>query len=1661
MMRSIDALSSTPGRIARLCHEEIMGEVDCDDDEYDDIMVLGEGENDVKTKLDNEDGRKEDHYELSPVKKRLMIDSINDYSHNGASREEKRRLESMAEEGLSQLQEESDCMHSRRSDSEHHDAETLTTMKDIETSMTTPALPQTPSVVEDVGMRSEIISPAMLFTEAATLTALPPSSVTTPTPSEPSMQMNLQSGATADSSPLASRQSTPTSHQSFAPSMPNEPSLQDQLSTVDVNSVGQRTDAVSECETTVSKSEVALKFKLANNRGSGSRTDNENQDFEVPDSIQTLFRDADTLLQNFVASLNLVGNDDGERACFTPSSSLLMSSSQVEDSRRTAENDDIMVSGKVDEENRLEVRDGRKKEHHELSPVEKRLMIDSNNYNGHNGTSTKEKRRLESMTEERQMNLHDESVCVHSRRSGSDHHYLETSTTMKDVETSMTTSDVPQTPSLVEDVGMRSEIESPTMPSMQMNLQYGETADSSPLASDQSTPPAHQSFELLMLNESSLQDQLSPVEVNSVRQGTESVPECETNASKSEIAHILKVAEVSTDNKNHDFEEPDSIQTLFREADTLLQNFCESSDLVGNDDGEQACLMLRNSLLMSSPQIEEDLMASIVGGEEKALNDSEHNVNKEQSVRESSIVDNNDKLPLSPNGDSQTETNAAPAIPVCNSGDDVDVDFSCNLGSGDHFDANVTFDTAIGSLGRLGRDIDHFFDARETMDEVTLADGSDGGIQSQQNTIDGNVSGVCVLTSVDDVQDDTKPPELVDDICVASFAESNKASCSEQSHDEGSVVQNVVADNLPEISRAENALEMFETGEMNTANQPEGQLDAPTMDNHPKNSATGHFSTTSVGRDELTPTSPNEERGVDDLPVESISQAAPNSTEISFAEFEDDLQMIDGETRRGQSTLGVLDESMLNESNFMPNISIEAISNSPESPERLPTSAALLVAMSEDESEEGDDSDDEAFFPNNLDFSSRTKAAPAAENQRTEKDQLPVSKCNHEVPALTVVSSIEKKKPGAKIKSTAAKASSSFPPTNNSAVLSRANQGSVSRAKLDQLPPRKEETRKHPKSSASTKRRNRSSLTVTSRECNRKVPPTWSPPSAMKPAKKRSRSLNAASNVRVEGSGEDNKRLSLSDIPVGATSRHKSNLPPSRQSATPAFGRPPVTRNAGEMTKSKVISGKENNGVNTTGKIKSEIKSSISMKQSLVSITRARRQSDTNSQLTSKHRQQKKAVDMERLNRLAEPRHGRSIAPPLNDSPAKSVKKEAISSAAGPPSFLSRTSSSRPRAKSTAELEKEEMERIEPFKAQTIRGSSIAIKSRYKTATKLPLPSTQASTPSPMSESESKLKPPTIAKPPPFHYRRESGLYKPTPVRKQVQTFGESVQHYLNHGLRDSLPSPQIKPNATPKPPSFLRRQSLSNTSTMKSSEDIELEECQKQFRARAISFGSTPIVHNGQGRPLSVPRQNLPAQKQRRETPKRDPPRALTTPSPFRLHTNLRAESTRPPLPNADDVELSKKFRALPLPNSSSRFFKGNGTGDTPFHIRARQQYEIAKQKKKTLIKDVIGGNDGRFKARPVPKTTYEALPLEKTVRVQALTQPKPPRLSLSGRAEARKLFDRQSEEVRNNDNALRQTKEQQQKEMEEEEIRRKRRSYADDGGFCFKAMPIRIEYI
>jgi hypothetical protein len=112
-------------------------------------------------------------------------------------------------------------------------------------------------------------------------------------------------------------------------------------------------------------------------------------------------------------------------------------------------------------------------------------------------------------------------------------------------------------------------------------------------------------------------------------------------------------------------------------------------------------------------------------------------------------------------------------------------------------------------------------------------------------------------------------------------------------------------------------------------------------------------------------------------------------------------------------------------------------------------------------------------------------------------------------------------------------------------------------------------------------------------------------------------------------------------------------------------------------------------------------------------------------------------------------------------------------------------------------------------------------------------------------------------------------------------------------------------------------------------------------------------------------------------------------------------------------------------LPNSTTRFFKAA--------INTAQKYnELAIERRERFNAREC---NCRFKAKPVPKTTYIVVEaIKKTTQV--LTQPNPPRLSLVGRAEARKLFDYHQHEIRNADNAMKEMNKLRQKEMEEEEI-------------------------
>ena len=135
-------------------------------------------------------------------------------------------------------------------------------------------------------------------------------------------------------------------------------------------------------------------------------------------------------------------------------------------------------------------------------------------------------------------------------------------------------------------------------------------------------------------------------------------------------------------------------------------------------------------------------------------------------------------------------------------------------------------------------------------------------------------------------------------------------------------------------------------------------------------------------------------------------------------------------------------------------------------------------------------------------------------------------------------------------------------------------------------------------------------------------------------------------------------------------------------------------------------------------------------------------------------------------------------------------------------------------------------------------------------------------------------------------------------IRPSVKTFGENaarysnhgirdVARYSNHGIRDSLPSARKGSISVPNPPLCLSLQLLLHKSTIKSSKEIQLEEREKQFRARPNCLGNPPIMHPMQSRQLSVPCHKPALQG---GTSKREQPRKLTTDHPSHLRTNFRS---------------------------------------------------------------------------------------------------------------------------------------------------------------------------
>ena len=411
---------------------------------------------------------------------------------------------------------------------------------------------------------------------------------------------------------------------------------------------------------------------------------------------------------------------------------------------------------------------------------------------------------------------------------------------------------------------------------------------------------------------------------------------------------------------------------------------------------------------------------------------------------------------------------------------------------------------------------------------------------------------------------------------------------------------------------------------------------------------------------------------------------------------------------------------------------------------------------------------------------------------------------------------------------------------------------------------------------------------------------------------------------------------------------------------------------------------------------KHTIKKVVSLNR-LNRLAQPRRQLDDSQTDSPLQKKVPQRVSIDRLNRLAQPKR-----PPVVPFSSPVQKKESQKITAGTPSFLHRSklmSSSKPKSKSTEELEEEEMSQIKPFRAKPLNGREVA--SRFKSYESKP-PRNKNEQPTQIP----KIRLPTAIKPP------SSRLYQPSPRRHKVMTFGEIQQHYLNNGLR-SQPAPiAVSPTklTSPKPFSLSADTRIKSKPPPASTDEIEL---QKKFKAKPYPF---PIRR---------------------------------TVSCFQVKSSEELELE----------ECRKQFKARPLPPSvsSTRISYDN----TPFHIRAQQQHQLAMERKQ-MIQDE-SQETMIFKARPVPRSTYEARKIQRqsTSGIVRAVAPRPPRLSLASRAEQRKLFDDHARELREKDAELKEDMLRQQEEWEQEELRQRRMLSTSEGGLSFKAREINIEYM
>lgn len=278
-------------------------------------------------------------------------------------------------------------------------------------------------------------------------------------------------------------------------------------------------------------------------------------------------------------------------------------------------------------------------------------------------------------------------------------------------------------------------------------------------------------------------------------------------------------------------------------------------------------------------------------------------------------------------------------------------------------------------------------------------------------------------------------------------------------------------------------------------------------------------------------------------------------------------------------------------------------------------------------------------------------------------------------------------------------------------------------------------------------------------------------------------------------------------------------------------------------------------------------------------------------------------------------------------------------------------------------------------------------------------------------------------------------LFKARPLPKShTKSIGDS-----------GLPRPERKELTTPVPFRLhtLHRSEYHHDQIM-STEDLSALECTKQFRARELpdlSFKPPQLpAHHSRGlttpepfrlhRPPSRKRQSIEDkdaiecvnQFRARPLPNMSPqtlqlsknhePKKLTVPTPFKLSENIKSKRE----PSNDEIELSKKFKARPVPDMS---FKPETLGlsetreitvPTPFHLKTDER---GSQEKHVMSTEELEAAKCSFDfhARPLPDLSFKPETLGK-VEVRDLTVPTPFDLATEKRPSDSERIKQQNED-------------------------------------------------